>query len=381
MPLPSGLCHELGTLSGFTIGITADRRRAEQAELLRGLGARVIEASVMRTLPLEADAQLREATDALIARPPDVLVATTGIGIRGWLAAAQAWGLEQPLLAALRSAEIVARGPKVCGALQQAGLRAHYEEPSEQLAPLVDFVIERTQPGGLVAIQQSGRDVPWALDAVTALGADVVSVRAYRWTGTDDVEPVRRLVASVLDGRVDAVTFTSAPAVEHFYAVAGDDAAALTQAFNHLAVAACVGPATAAACASFGVHDPCAPVQGRLGLMVRALSQRLAQNHRHLVVGEHHLVAQGRCLHARGLTIEMTMREHALFDVLTRHAGAVVSRETLLRQVWHSHEDGVLDKTMSRLRRRLAPTGVDIDTVARRGYVMRGTEVPCASPL
>jgi hypothetical protein len=35
---------------------------------------------------------------------------------------------------------------------------------------------------------------------------------------------------------------------------------------------------------------------------------------------------------------------------------------------------------MSRLRRRLAPTGVDIDTVARRGYVMRGTEVPCVSP-
>jgi len=54
-----------------------------------------------------------------------------------------------------------------------------------------------------------------------------------------------------------------------------------------------------------------------------------------------------------------------------------VSREALVRHVWRSNDDGVLDKTMSRLRRRLAPTGVDIATVARRGYVVRGTEVPC----
>jgi DNA-binding response OmpR family regulator len=146
-------------------------------------------------------------------------------------------------------------------------------------------------------------------------------------------------------------------------------------------VAACVGPATAEACRAAGIGEPCAPEQGRLGVMVWELANRLASQHRHLVIGEAHLVAQGRCLHAPGMTVEMTGREHALFELLSRNAGVVVSRETLLRQVWQTDEDGVLDRTMSRLRRRLAPTGVSISTVARRGYVVRGTEVPCTSTV
>jgi mannose-6-phosphate isomerase-like protein (cupin superfamily) len=46
--------------------------------------------------------------------------------------------------------------------------------------------------------------------------------------------------------------------------------------------------------------------------------------------------------HAPGMTVEMTGREHALFELLVRNAGAVVSRETLLRQVWQTSEDAVL---------------------------------------
>ena len=372
-------CRDLGTLSGFTVAITADRRRAEQAELLQRLGARVIEAPVMRTLPLAADEQLRDMTDTLIARPPDVLVATTGIGMRGWLAAAQAWGIEESLLTALRTTEIVARGPKARGALQQADLDVAYQEPSEQIAPLIEHVRQRAHPGARIAIQLSGREIPWAIERMEGMSVEVVAVRVYRWAAAEDVEPARRLVAAVLERRVDAVTFTSEPSLEHFCAVAGDDMPRLVQLFNRSVVAACVGPVTADACRALGIEDPCAPSQGRLGLMVWALANRLAKNHRHLVVGPTQVVAQGRCLHAPGMTVEFTAREHALFELLTRNAGAVVSRETLLRHVWRHHDDGVLDKTMSRLRRRLAPTGVDIDTVARRGYVVRGTEVPCTN--
>lgn len=79
-------------LAGFTIGVTADRRRDELAALLQRRGARVVLAPALRIVPLADDTALREATRACLDRPPDVLMANTGIGMRGWLEAAEGWG-------------------------------------------------------------------------------------------------------------------------------------------------------------------------------------------------------------------------------------------------------------------------------------------------
>lgn len=79
-------------LAGFTIGVTADRRRDELAALLERRGARVVLAPALRIVPLADDTDLRDATRACLDRPPDVLMANTGIGMRGWLEAAEGWG-------------------------------------------------------------------------------------------------------------------------------------------------------------------------------------------------------------------------------------------------------------------------------------------------
>src|SRR5690349_21587192 len=105
-------CERLPPLVGHRVGITADRRADEQAELLRRLGATVTHAPVMRTLALGDDTPLRTATEALLADPPTMVLLTTGIGVRGWIAAAEAWGLEPDLLRILADAPLYARGPK-----------------------------------------------------------------------------------------------------------------------------------------------------------------------------------------------------------------------------------------------------------------------------
>src|SRR5687768_7384827 len=76
-------------LDGYTIGVTADRRSDEQASLFERRGATVLLGPAIRTLPVGGDDRLRTVTEAVIARPPDVLVANTGIGIRSWFAAAE----------------------------------------------------------------------------------------------------------------------------------------------------------------------------------------------------------------------------------------------------------------------------------------------------
>ena len=99
-----------GVLAGFTVAITADRRRDELATLLELDGARVVLAPALRIVPLADDARLRSATRSLLVRPPDIVVANTGVGMRGWLDAADGWGLGDALRA--RLARGVHRGPR-----------------------------------------------------------------------------------------------------------------------------------------------------------------------------------------------------------------------------------------------------------------------------
>ncbi|MCV7082011.1 uroporphyrinogen-III synthase, partial [Mycolicibacterium insubricum] len=73
-------------------------------------------------------------TDALIDEPPQLLIATTGIGFRGWIEAAEGWGQADALLAALAGARVISRGPKATGALRAAGLQEEWSPASESSA-------------------------------------------------------------------------------------------------------------------------------------------------------------------------------------------------------------------------------------------------------
>lgn len=106
---------DLEPLTGFTVAVTAARRREELTALLSRRGARVVEAAALRIVPTQDDEQLLAATRACVAHPPDVVVATTGIGFRGWMEAADGWGLGEPLRSCFAASELLTRGPKAKG--------------------------------------------------------------------------------------------------------------------------------------------------------------------------------------------------------------------------------------------------------------------------
>ena len=88
-------------------------------------------APAVRIVPLADDTRLLETTQQVLARGVDIVVATTGIGFRGWMEAAEIWGLAEQLLATLSRAELIARGPKVKGAIRAAGLTEKWAPDSE----------------------------------------------------------------------------------------------------------------------------------------------------------------------------------------------------------------------------------------------------------
>jgi uroporphyrinogen-III synthase len=267
-------------LQGFTVGITADRRWKEQAELLERRGATVKHGPTIATHYLPSDAALREATLDVIRRRPSYVVATTGIGVRAWFEAARSWGLGEALRATLEQARAVARGPKAAGALRVAGIDTWMVVTSERVDEAIWILVEQSLRGLVVAFQQYGEVNDHAINTLRAAGAEVIEVPVYRWRLPEDDQAALRLVKAACSRKLDAVTFTSAPAAVNLMTIAkrhglDDD---VRGGFNEGGVvAACVGPVCAEGAKTAGIHNIVAPSVGRLGLLVRVLSEALLQ--------------------------------------------------------------------------------------------------------
>jgi uroporphyrinogen-III synthase len=264
-------------LSGFRIGVTAARRAEEQIALLERRGAEVVHAPALSVDPNRIDeVALLAATKDVLSTPVDVFLATTGIGMKSWLTAAERWGLLEDLVAHLAQAEILARGPKSVGALRRFGLRELWAPESEEFEDVLAHLRGRDLTGLRIVVQEHGQSLSMAAHAMRRLGADVTTVTVYRVEAADDLEPMFGLVEAVAKGEVDAVTFTAAPAVAAMMeaaATAGhrDD---VVSAFQADVIASCVGPVTAAAFEMWDVPS-IYPERSRLAAMVKQLETEL----------------------------------------------------------------------------------------------------------
>jgi uroporphyrinogen-III synthase len=248
--------------------------------MFRSRGVEVLHGPTMRTIDLSADESLRASTDDLARRPPDYLVVTTGMGMRKWLEAAAGWGLQEPLLAALSQARVVARGAKATSAARGAGLDVWWRAPQETMQEIVDRLSEDDVEvaGARVAVQVFEPQGHPSTEALRAMAGDLVELPVYHWDLPVDPRPAQALVEAAVTGGLDAVTFTAQPAVHHLFRIAGamgveDD---LRAAFNRGVLASCVGPVCASAATDEGVVDPLWPDPPRLGAMVKQVLARLA---------------------------------------------------------------------------------------------------------
>ncbi|HZN14375.1 MAG TPA: uroporphyrinogen-III synthase [Acidimicrobiales bacterium] len=370
----------LSPLQGFTVGITAGRRADEQAELLQRRGATVIHGPAITTEYLGSDAALRAATDAVLAAKPTYLIATTGIGIRAWLEAAQSWGCADALVETLRATTVFARGPKAAGALKSAGLSVHVTAPTERLDELVEDLSMRSLTSTCIAFQHYGALSEAASTLLREKGARVIDVPVYRYGVPEDTAATERLIGATCEGEIDAITFTSAPAVHNFVRIAEGrgDRDRLIAAFNSRGVvAACVGPACAEAATELGIAGPVAPSVGRLGLLVRELDDALQRRRTALHADGASVVVQGGVVAVDDTVIELTPRERAVLDALIRRVGTVVSKTVLLHDVWSDQADAhAVEATIGRLRRRLGAGANALRSVRGRGYIVNAHTDP-----
>ncbi|MGI8868665.1 MAG: uroporphyrinogen-III synthase [Mycobacteriales bacterium] len=356
-------------LAGFTIGITAARRREELGTALARRGARVIYGPAIRIVPLADDASLLAATRRCLETRLDGVVATTGIGFRGWMDAAETWGLAEPLSAALAAATILARGPKARGAVRATGLREAWSPDSESSDEVLAHLLAGGDLAGKrVAVQLHGEPLRDLVDGLRGIGAEVIEVPVYRWVQPDDEAPLQRLIEETAAGGIDALAFTSAPAAVNFLRTAQRLGIAVPR--DGSVLCACVGPVTAGPLRAAGI-PVVMPDRGRLGALARTIVE-------HLPARAHGLTAAGRRLELRGSAvlvdgrlIELPTAGMALLRSLAGGGGRVLSRPDLLGLLPGESSDGhAVEMAVGRLRAALGDPAI-IQTVVKRGYRLR----------
>jgi len=361
-----------GPLEGFLVGVTAARKVEEQTGLLERRGARVEWAPALSLDPNHVDdGELHAATDEVLSRPVDMFLATTGIGMKAWFEAAARWGRCAELVAAIGGAEILARGPKNVGALRAQGLRELWAPESECFEDVLAHLRGRDLTGLRIVVQEHGQSLSMVAHALRRHGADFTGVTVYRVAGAEDPAPMFRMVDLVADRKLDAVTFTSAPAVAALMDAAGvtgrrDEVAA---AFQADVVATCVGPVTSAAFEMWGVPT-IRPERSRLAAMVKLMETELPARRcgTALEVAGQQLLLHGDRVLLDGVEVRMSAAPLAVLQALAVNPGHVVSRPDLLEALPSGRASSEHAVEMAVARVRAASGTRLVQTVVKRGY-------------
>lgn len=360
-------------LKGYRIGVTADRRSSEQIAMLTERGAKCVHGAMLATSAPRTTAVLHDRTRQLLACPPQLLIVTTGHGLRTWIDSADSTGYGGELRQILNRCPVLVRGPKAHGAAIAAGLHVAWHGAEATTTELLHHVHTLNVRGQRIAVQASDASRCELFDALEDLGADVVAVPTNHRSLPVDTGAADALIRAVADRKVDAITFTARTATENFLEFAHELGLAeqVDEAFREGVKTFCVGPSAARALAARGLPQPEQPAENRLGALVRCVVAAFGAQNTEVQIGGRPVQLQGRMVVVDGGEPAMlAARERELLEILLERPGVVLSKAAILHKVWGSVESDthVVEVTVGRLRQRLGAAGIGIETVVRRGY-------------
>jgi len=253
-------------LFGRRIVITrsADRAR-ELADALENLGAETLVAPTFRIGPPD-DPEAVERAAASLDRF-DWVVFESAVAAAHFVAAVTRGPQD---LRAFGRTSICAIGPSTDDQLRASGLKPDVVLPELQVERVAAAMAAHAPvEDRSVLIVRPDHERNLVADALSARGATVTDLAAYR-TDADppDSPAAQRIYRMLLDGEVDAVTFTSPTAVRRFVGLVGDEQAADLLGTT---VVATIGPVTAAAALELGIQPAVVADTYTVEGLVRAL--------------------------------------------------------------------------------------------------------------
>lgn len=266
--------------AGARVAILEARMSSELARLLVNAGAVPHSVPAVREVALDSDAAVAGFLDELTLGSIDVAVFLTGAGVRALADSADRLGRGVELWASLADLTIVCRGPKPVSALRRSGLRADLvaSEPHTTVE-LLDAMADLDLRNVSVAVVHFGERNDRLTEALRARGGRLTELCLYEWRLPEDLGPLTDLVGQIIDGRLDAVAFTSQIQVRHLFQVAEGQnlSTELRAALNDQTIVASIGPTCTGVLEEHGVWPAVVPEHPKMGHLVLALTARLRQ--------------------------------------------------------------------------------------------------------
>jgi len=266
-------------MRGKTVAILESRFGEQLADLVSKRGGHPLRAPALAEVPDVDTPFVANLVAELNSDPAKIAIFQTGVGTHALFRATDSLGLTGNLLALLAQMVVVARGPKPTAALRSRGVRINLSAQEPYTTNEVLKALETVRVAGeRVIVQRYGMTNAELEKALTARGARIVEIATYRWSLPDDTRPLLELIASLEQGRVDAVTFTSAAQVRNLFSIARQQGRAdsLKAGLNRTLVAS-IGPVCSNALKQFGVAVGIEPHPPKLGPLVSALDQALSR--------------------------------------------------------------------------------------------------------
>ena len=252
-------------LFGKRIVVTRPRDQArELVDQIEEAGAEAIEAPTVTSMAPDDDTMLMEAADNPAAF--DWIVFTTATAVESFLRVVMSG---QNDIRSLNGVKLCAIGPSTSDRLAAFGIRADLAPAEFGIEAIADALGGGDKSRILIVRPDQARDV--LAKELRKRGADVTDVIAYRAVPAAEIgQDIYRML---LDGKVDAVTFTSASTVRQFVELAGRD-----QAIDLLSttVVAAMGPVTAEAARQLGVNVQVVATRYNVDGLVDALVEHFA---------------------------------------------------------------------------------------------------------
>lgn len=263
-------------LEGLDV-VTFEARHAKTlSDLIAIQGGTAFSAPSMKEVPLENNPEVFQFAEKWFRKKIDILILLTGVGTRTLVDILQTKYPKEEIMDAFRNTVLVPRGPKPIRVLKEWGIPFAFIVPEpntwKELLKAMDENLDVR--GKTVAVQEYGVPNPELIQGLEQRGAAVVPVPVYRWALPDDLEPMKRAVSRILDGKAHVAMFTTAVQVKHLLEVAGQMGnMPLKDALNKIVIAS-VGPDCSEALRSYGISVDIEPESPKMGPLVLAAAQK-----------------------------------------------------------------------------------------------------------
>jgi uroporphyrinogen-III synthase len=264
--------------NGIRVLSLESRRAVEAAKLIRTYGGDPLTAPAMREIPMNSDGPVMQFAEALIAGAFDLVIFTTGVGVRSLIKTVAEHMDREQFLVALRSVKIAARGPKSSSALREFGIPITVVAPEpftwRVLMQAMEEKFGADLTGMNIAVQEYGTSNPELLTALAEKSISITRLLVYQWALPEDTQPLREAVIALAHGHVDVVLFMNAGQVAHLFLMAErmGYAEALYEGFRSTVIGS-IGPSTTEGLSMFRLAPDFEPSQSKMGFLIKEIAE------------------------------------------------------------------------------------------------------------